>query len=107
MKLEGLAAISATATPQRVYPPCPSIPHTLRNASASTVYYRYDPADGDASGLAGASQIVMRAAGGSALPAGVAVIIPPDTLWLDIACITGETATVYLDGGEQLQLAPA
>jgi len=107
MKLQGLAVISATATPQRVYPPSPSIPHTLRNSGASALYYRYRSTDAAETDFAGATEALMRTAGGSKLPAGVAVILPPDTLWLDVACITGETATAYLDAGEQLQLAPA
>jgi hypothetical protein len=103
--MKGLASVSVTATPQRVYFPDATMAHTVRNTGSNAAYYLYNPAVLTAA-FAGASAAIVRALGGSALPAGVAVVVPPGVAWLDLVCITGETATVVVDAGEQFQLSP-
>lgn len=105
MKMKGAIAISVTATPQRVAVPSPDMPNTLRNDGTGLVYYRYDESQTTALFI-GASAAVLRALGASELKAGVAVVLPEGVAFLDLVCITGATATAYLDAGEQFQLAP-
>ena len=109
MAIKTIADISATATPQRLRLPDPFGLYTLYNSGAGAAYYRCDPT-ALAATLAGATDTVMKAAGGSRLPAGCSVVISrPDgdvgIPYIDVACVTAVTTTVEVIAGEFHPLA--
>ncbi len=96
MKIIGQVEVAVTDTPRRVSLRDEFMPNTLVNLGANTAYYRYNPDKpaGLTTTLDEASEAAIRALGGVPLRAGHAVVIPGDVPYVDIACITGETATV-------------
>ena len=98
--LVGKADIAVTATPQRAVVGDLGVAHTVTNVGSKAIYYRYDPTVLPST-LAAATDALMRAAAGSSLAAGAALVVPAGTPWLDLACLTDETSTLRIDAGFQ------
>ncbi len=98
MKYKGRVATTVSATPAQLNFGDNRVPMTLKNTGSSIIYFRYDP-DSATATLAGASAAVIQATGGAPLAGGEAVLVEGDVPYIDVACITAETATLELIPG--------
>lgn len=98
MNLIGQLPIAVTATAARKTLTAFQVAVTLKNLGSNTLYYRYDPDEAYAT-LIGATNALIVATGGIPLLTGESVLIPGQTPYIDVACITGETATLEIIPG--------
>ncbi len=92
----GRVVTTVAATAVRLTLGDENVPMTLKNTdAANALFFRYESLALTAT-LVGASAAAVQATGGAPLLAGEAVIIPANTPWIDVACITAQTATLEL-----------
>jgi len=101
MKITVPDTVSVTATAQRINMPDWLRPLTLRNLGTGQVAFRYDASVPAATALTG-NEAALRALGASVLMYGESIVIPPQFPWVDLACPTGQTATVVFEAGHLL-----
>ena len=99
MKTYGQSLVSVTATVQRV-PLELNVGYTLINEGAGLIAYRHDTDDTDT--LAGASEAALRLVGGAILQAGEKVFLANGSPYVEVACITGATATLRAEPGDMV-----
>jgi len=99
MKTYGQSLISVTATVQRV-PLELNVGYTLINEGAGLIAYRHDTDDTDT--LVGASEAALRLVGGAILQAGEKVFLANGSPYVEVACITGATATLRAEPGDMV-----
>ena len=99
MKTYGQSLVSVTATVQRV-PLELNVGYTLINEGAGLIAYRHDTDDTDT--LAGATEAALRLVGGAILQAGEKVFLANGSPYVEVACITGATATLRAEPGDMV-----
>ena len=99
MKTYGQSLIAVTATVQRV-PLELNVGYTLINEGDGLIAYRHDTDDTDT--LAGASEAALRLVGGAILQAGEKVFLANGSPYVEVACITGATATLRAEPGDMV-----
>jgi hypothetical protein len=98
MKINGKSLVSVTATVQKVSLEFNS-GYTLINEGDGLIAYRHDP---DKATLVGATEAALRAVGGAILYAGEKVFIGQESPYVEVACITGATATLRVEPGDMV-----
>jgi hypothetical protein len=102
MEINGQPLVSVTATVQRV-PLQITAGYTLINEGDGLIAYRHETnADVLPDTLAGASEAALRAVGGAIVYAGEKAFIARGTSYIEVACITGETATLRLEPADMV-----
>lgn len=98
MDINGKSLVSVTATVQRVSLEF-NVGYTLINQGTGLIAYRHD-ADGGT--LAGATEAALRTAGGAIIKAGEKAFIKPGVNYIEVACITGATATLRVEPADMV-----
>jgi hypothetical protein len=99
MKIYGQSLVSVTATVQEV-PLELNVGYTLINEGDGSVAYRHD--SDLTSTLAGATEAALRLVGGAIVKSGEKAFIASGTNLLEVACITGATATLRLEPADMV-----
>ena len=98
MDIIGNSLVAVTATVQRV-PQQFNVGYTLINEGDGLIAYRHNSPDDT---LAGATEAAMRALGGAILYAGEKAFVQDGQNYLEVACITGETATLRIEPADMV-----
>jgi len=99
MKIYGQSLVSVIATVQKV-PLELNVGYTLINEGDGSIAYRHDTDNTDT--LAGASEAALRAVGGAIVKAGERAFIANGSPYVEVACITGATATLRLEPADMV-----